>query len=396
MIMEGVEFILIKIIVKYMIGIIVCDNNSFLLPLRNNENLLSYWYMILNDICSKIIIIINEDYNKIVYDNLGDKPFTIYNDLGFIKNEDYDLALLTNVENIIDNINFNIIPKIKFGGLLYWNKIYGMCIFKKEIEDIILTNNIQSNLQLFIKENISGFIWNASNPNDYKNYLNFLTIPNRTYVKGTLIIVSLFIGNIDRNKINISLNCLMDLRRFYPDEIIIIVDNNSPNQEWKHLAKTLGMYIIKNTNELYRFEIGGYNLALKYFKANKYICIQHNIQFHSRIHQELDMNNADAYVFSTTRKLNCDNNGLMLINKYLNFLNMRNWNSEPLAIWNSFYCNDLMMEKIINSGLFDLVSNKKEISQAYERLIGTFLYRNLGYVKVIDKNTFHKNFFIQS
>lgn len=39
------------------------------------------------------------------------------------------------------------------------------------------------------------------------------------------------------------------------------------------------MYIIKNTSELYRYEIGAYNLALKYFKADKYICIQHNIQF---------------------------------------------------------------------------------------------------------------------
>jgi hypothetical protein len=47
-----------------MLGIIKCHNYSFLLPLKNNKSLLEYWVMILNNTCSKIIIIIDDCYKK--------------------------------------------------------------------------------------------------------------------------------------------------------------------------------------------------------------------------------------------------------------------------------------------------------------------------------------------
>ena len=47
-----------------MLGIIKCDNYSFLLPLKNNKSLLENWFMTLNKICSKIIIIIDDSYKK--------------------------------------------------------------------------------------------------------------------------------------------------------------------------------------------------------------------------------------------------------------------------------------------------------------------------------------------
>lgn len=381
-----------------MLGIIKCDNYSFLLPLKNCNCLLSYWYMILNDICSNIIIIIDEKYKKEVHEILGDNIKMIDN-IYLIKNEEYDICIYVNCENIIDNLNYEIIKKIKdkyLGGVLSWNNIEGIFFYKKEIENILINNDYQNNKDIFIKENIPGLLWNSNNFNDYKNYLTFLSIPNRTYIKGTLIIVALYIGNIEEEKINISLNCLINLRKNYPNEFIIIVDNNSYNKEWINLANMLSMYIIKNTSDLYRYEIGAYNLALKYFKADKYICIQHNINFHSKIYQELSIDEPDAYVFNTTTHLNMSNEGLNIINKYLNFLNMKDWNNEPLAIWNCFYCNDLMMDKIINSGLFDLFLNNKYISEVYERLLGTFLFRNLGNVKIIDNKNFDKIFFNQS
>jgi hypothetical protein len=381
-----------------MLGIIKCHNYSFLLPLKNNKSLLEYWVMILNNTCSKIIIIIDDCYKKNVYDILGEN-ISIINNINLIKNEEYDLCLYVNSNIIIDNINFNIIDNIKdnyHGAILSWNNIDGLYILKKDIEHILINNEIEENKHLFIKYNISGLLWDAKNINDYKNYISFLSIPNRTYVKGTLIIVSLYIGNVEQSKIDISLNCLINLRTNFQNEFIVIVDNNSYNQDWIKLANLLGMYIIKNTSELYRYEIGAYNLALKYFKADKYICIQHNFQFFSKIIQELNMDTPDAYVFKTTTILWMNDDGLKIINKYLNFINMTNWNNDPLAISNSFYCNDLMMEKIINSGIFDMISNKKEISQAYERILGAFFYRILNYVKVIDEKIFIKHLFDQN
>jgi hypothetical protein len=381
-----------------MLGIIKCNNYSFLLPLKNNKSLLEHWFIILNNICSKIIIIIDDCYKKNVYDFLGEN-ISIINNINLIKNEEYDLCIYVNCNIIIDIIHFNIIDNIKdnyYGGILSWNNIDGLYILKKNIEHILINNEFEENKHLFIKCNIYGLLWDANNINDYKNYISYLSIPNRTYIKGTLIIVSLYIGNIEQSKIDISLNCLINLRTYFQNEFIVIVDNNSYNQDWINLANLLGMYIIKNTSELYRYEIGAYNLALKYFKADKYICIQHNIQFFSKIIQELNMDTPDAYVFQTTTILWMNDDGLKIINKYLNFINMTNWNNDPLAIWNSFYCNDLMMEKIINSGLFDMISNKKEISQAYERILGVFFYRILNYVKVIDENIFIKHLFVQN
>jgi hypothetical protein len=87
-----------------MLGIIKCHNYSFLLPLKNNKSLLEYWVMILNNTCSKIIIIIDDCYKKNVYDILGEN-ISIINNINLIKNEEYDLCLYVNSNIIIDNQN---------------------------------------------------------------------------------------------------------------------------------------------------------------------------------------------------------------------------------------------------------------------------------------------------
>ena len=375
-----------------MIGIIECDNISFLYKLKNNKILLRYWYDKLKQICNKIIILIKEEYNG--YICLNEPDVFIINNKNLIKNEYYDLMLIVKGTNIIDRIDFYIIKDIN-NSIIYWNNIAGAWLIKKEDENIYINNEINKYEDKFIKKKICGLLWDANNLEDYNRYLNFLSVPERTYVNGTLIIVALYIGNIDREKINISINCLKDLRKYFEKEVIVIVDNNSYNKDWINVAISLNMYIMKNTSDIYRFEIGAYNLALKYFEADRYICIQHNIQFHKKLDYELSEDKPDAYVFSTTIKLNMDINGLNLINKYLSYLKMDNWNNDPLAIWNSFYCNNLMMNEIIKSGLLNVISNDKDISQAYERIIGLFIFRKMGYINVIDDTLFHKNFFIQ-
>lgn len=376
-----------------MIGVIECDNISFLYKLKNDEILLRYLYKKLKQICDKIIILIKEEYNRYIF--LNEVDVFIMNNKNLIKNEYYDLMLVVKGNNIIDRIDIDIIKNINDNGIIYWNNIAGAWLFKKEDENIYINNEINKYENKFVKKKICGLLWDANNLYDYNRYLNFLSIPKRTYINGTLIIVSLYIGNIEKEKIDISINCLKDLRKYFEKEVIVIVDNNSYNKDWINVAISLNMYIIKNTSDLYRFEIGAYNLALKFFEADRYLCIQHNIQFHKKLEYELSVDKPDAYLFKTTRDLCWDENGLNLINKYLNYLKMDNWNNEPLAIWNSFYCNNLMMKEIIDNGIFDVISNDKDISRAYERIIGLFIYRKMGYVKTIDYTVYHKNFFIQ-
>jgi hypothetical protein len=376
-----------------MIGIIECDNISFLYQLKNNKILLRYWYEKLKQICVKIFILIKDEYKGCIF--LNETDVFVINDKNVIKNEYYDLMLVVKGTNIIDRIDIDIIKNINNNGIVYWNKIAGAWIFKKENENIYINNEIDKYEKFFVKKEICGLLWDANNLEDYNKYLNFLSIPKRTYVNGTLIIVALYIGDIEKDKINTSINCLKDLRKYFEKEMIVIVDNNSYNNDWIDVAISLNMYIIKNTSDLYRFEIGAYNLALKYFEADRYICIQHNIQFHKKLDYELSEDRPDAYVFKTITYLDWSSYGLKLINKYLSYLKMDSWNNEPLAIWNSFYCNNLMMNEIIKSGLLNVISNDKDISQAYERIIGLFIFRKMGYINVINDTLFHKNFFIQ-
>jgi len=380
-----------------MLGIILCNNNKFLTPLINGNCLLIHWYNILSNKCSNVIII-TSNYNHLVIKTIMGENVNIFNNINIIKTINYNLAIIVNTDYIINNIDFNVIDKIKdnyFGAILNWNKIPYILIYKKEIENIILNNDFINNKHLFIEENNSELILNVNNNNDFNNYLISLNNSNKIYIKGTLIIVALYIGNIDQEKLNSSIQCLENLRKYYPDEYIIIVDNNSPNQLWIETANKLNMKIIKNTNEYYRFEAGAYNLALKYYKADRYLCIQHNINFNSRIPYELDYDKPDAYIFGNINMLCMNNDGLNIINRYLTFLNMGHWNGEYIAVYCCFYCNHLMMEKLLNIHLFDLVSNKKILSEVYERLIGTFLFRILNTAKFIDQSIFNKIFFNQ-
>ena len=385
-----------------MLGIIVCDDdNSFILKTKNNKTFLEHWYDILNTYCSKIIIIITEKYKNIINNILGEN-ITIISNIDIIKNEDYNLCIYVKVNIIMDNINFDIIDKINndiYGCILEYNDIIGIVLFKKNIEHLLINNvDLLINNEHLIKEKTLGLIWDCSDLNNYKNYLNFLTNHIRHYIKGTLIIVSLYLENNNQERINISINCLKDLRKHYQKETIVIVDNNSVNKDWIKIANELNMYIITNKSELFRYEIGAYNLALKYFKADKYLCIHHNMQFYSKINEELEIDKPDAGLFTnvieytnSTPDWNIKN-----MNKYLDFLNMDLFVSGPLAIWNCFYCNNLMMDELLKSGLLDLVANKKEISQAYERLFGLFFYRIKGdNLKIIDASSFKKINFLQ-
>ena len=138
-----------------MLGIILCENNNFLLSFNNGDCYLSYLYNFLNKICSKIIIITNPENIKFVKYVIND-DISIINDKKLIKNEDYNLAIVINVNSIIDNINFDIKDEYK-GSIISINNLDSIWIFKKEIEDIFINNDFSNHEHLFLRENIMRF-----------------------------------------------------------------------------------------------------------------------------------------------------------------------------------------------------------------------------------------------
>ena len=431
---------------------------KFILPLKDtNYSLLGYWCKLMIDKgCDKIIIgssttnkyfiehIINTqliDYKEIIIIKIIDNSSTMNETiLRMIENENYNLALMGMPDTHIDYISNNLIDNMinnneSIVGSYLWNirnsqkeKIglcniddkyiidiidknkecdyyygWGAMIFKKEFEkyinkaDLHLGYSMKLAINNSVKipyEIIKGQYWDCGTIGEYKEYMNFLNDNKPIYIKGLLIIVAVYIED-DEEKLKTLSNCISQFRKIYSNETIVIIDNNSKNIKWYDLAKSLNIYIIKNNSNLYRYEIGAYNLALKYFRADKYICIQGTIFLNESIKEELNDINADAYSFRKTNGLHWDDFGLKIINRYLNFVDMENWNNEPLVTWNCFYCNNLFMEELINTGLLDLKANNKNISFAYERILGTYFQRKLNYIKEINPNTYNKIFLNQ-
>lgn len=426
---------------------------KFILPLNNgNYSLLSCWCkLMIEKNCEYIIIgssihnksfiehIINTQLKNIksliiikIIDNSSTMNETILN---MINDENYELAIMGMPDTHIDYISDDLINKIinnneLIVGTYLWNirnsqkeKIglcdidenyvidiidknkdydynygWGSIIFKKDFEkfinkdDLHLGYSMKKALCNSIKipyEIMKGMYWDCGTIEEYKEYINFLNENKPIYIKGLIIIIAVYIED-DEYKYNILINHIKQFRNIYKNETIILVDNKSKNTKWYELAYSLNMYIIKNNSDLYRYEIGAYNLALKYFRADIYICMQSSIYIINKIQENLDDKIPDAYSFKNHIGLSWDDNGLNIINKYLNFMNMNNWNNEPLVLWNCFYCNNLFMNELINSGLFDLKCNNKNISCAYERIIGTYFQNKLGIVKEINNNTYKK------
>jgi len=432
---------------------------KFILPLKNkNLSLLSNWCILMIEKgCNKIIIgssvannsfiehIINTqlyDYKNLITIKIINNSSTMNETImNMVNNEEYDLAIMGMPDTHVDYISDNLINKILdnneliIGSYLwnirntqkekiglcniddnyiidiidkdkncYYNYGWGAIIFKKEfenyikIEDLHLGYSMKLALNNSIKipyEIINGQYWDCGTVSEYKEYLNFLEENKPVYIKGLIIIVAVYIEN-DKYKLNTLKSCIEQFRKIYKNETIIIVDNNSKNVEWYELATSLRMYIIKNNSNLYRYEIGAYNLALKYFRADKYICIQGTIFFNKKIAEELDDNKEDAIVFRKHHGCLCDKATLCIINKYLNFIDMTDWNNENLVLWNCFYCNKLFMDKMIEKGILDLICNNKNISCSYERILGTYFHRNLENIREVNQETFNKIFLYQS
>lgn len=433
---------------------------KFILPLKDQQcSLLTNWCKILVDKgCYKIIIgtslnnksfidhiiktQLNEIENKVFVKTIENSKTMNDTIKCMITNEEYDIGILGMPDTYVDDISTDLIEKINNNnkyivGCFLWNirdkqigKIgqckvnnelidsiidkdktckykygWGCIIFKPTFEKYIQNEDLHIgySMELAIKENIEipyqimrGNYWDCGTIDEYKEYLNFMTTKEPIFIKGgPLIIMAVYIGN-DESKYQILVKCLKQIRSIYKTETIVAVDNKSLNTSWYTVAKELDIYVLYNKSDLYRYEIGAYNLALQHFRADEYILIQGTIYMNNKISEKLQDDKQDVYAFGSIhdRHHHWDNTGLQIINKYLNFVNMNSWNRDPILLWNCLYCNNLFLESLLNKGIFDLICNSKNCSCAYERILGCYISRNIGngVIKTINSSTFVKHF----
>ena len=361
--------------------------------------------------------------------------------IGCLKDENYDIAIMGMPDTYVSSLSYNLIENINEEkineeninvGCYLWNirdtqigKIgqcnvddnfiidiidkdstcdynygWGAVVFKPDFEKYIykedlhigysMKNYIENN-KIIYKIMNDGLYFDCGTTIGYAEYLNYMEDIKPTYIKGTIIIIAVYINN-DLNNYNELVKCLTQLRNIYINNIIVAVDNGSLNNSWYDIAKTLNINILYNNSVLHRFEMGAYKMALQTFRADKYIFIQGTIFINNKIDLSLlDTNEEMAISFNVfLNNLSWNNDGLILINKLLNSINMNNWNNEPIILWNCFCCNNIFINNMLNSGLFDLPSNTKSHSCAFERILGCYFIKTLKDIKCIDQNSFKK------
>ena len=137
------------------------------------------------------------------------------------------------------------------------------------------------------------------------------------------------------------------------------------------------MKILYNFSDTHRYEMGAYKLALQHYRADNYILIQSSMYALKKIDILLKQHEPDvrpyALRYCTNNNICWSNDGKKLVNNILQKLNLRNWNNDPICLWNGFYCNNLFINELFKDGLFDIIINTKNISCAFERILGTYI-----------------------
>ena len=193
-------------------------------------------------------------------------------------------------------------------------------------------------------------------------------------INDTLISIVIFVSNKEDELILIS--CLNQLRKIYPNNKIIAVDNNSLVTEWINVSKELHIVVLTNNSNLYRYELGGYKLVLESYRANKYIFLAGT----TYIKKQLDLSILDN-IEPKVLPFMCwkgTSSGIILDEIAKQLLQLKlplyNQNITPLLMSNMFCCNDACIEHMFKYNVFNLQITKKIQSGATERVLGSYFY----------------------
>mgnify|MGYP001239901368 CR=1 FL=1 len=429
---------------------------KFMLPLKGTKGcLLTKWInMLLLNECNKIIIGASNktiEFIKLVveshFDNIKDKIFIklvgktkTMNEtvIKCLEDEIFNFVIMGMPDTVVDNISTKMIKNINIDvGVNLWNiretqlgkigqcKIddnyvidiidknkeceynygWGVVVFKQPFMKYMLKEDLHTgySMQRFLSDNnkityekLNGLYFDCGTIDGYKEYLNYMECITPVHIKGTLIILAVYINNTEKSYNNL-IKCLNQLRKIYPNNFIVAVENGSLNDKWHQVAKELNINILKNTSTIHKYEIGAYKCALQYFRADKYICVQGTIFLKKKIDlSPLNKQTPNALAFQTLNWLSWDNAGLQLINKLLNSIEMGPWDNNPFLIyWNCFCCNNAFMKDMLESGIFDLPSTTKNHSYSFERILGYYFSTKLNTINILDSGSYHKIFLNQ-
>lgn len=305
--------------------------------------------------------------------------------------------------NVDDNFIIDIIDK---DTSCNYNYGWGVVVFTPEFEKYIYIEDLHIgySMKRYIDNNKDKIIYQIMNDGmyfdcgttiGYTEYLTYMEDIKPIKIKGTIIIVAVYINN-DLKCYNELVKCLTQLRHIYCNNIIVAIDNGSLNNSWYDMANNLNINIIYNNSVLHRFEIGAYKLALQHFRADKYIFIQGTIFINNKLNLSLlDTTEEMAISFGIENNLVWDNNWLTFINKMLMSINMSCWNNDPVILWNCFCCNNIFINNMFDSGIFNLISNTKAHSCAFEIMLGCYFKKRLNNINCIDNSFFTKIFLSQ-
>ena len=420
----------------------------------NNLSIMTNWINILfENKCNKIIIgtsdinypfvnhIINTQTqhlsNIIIIKNIGITETMNETVLKCLENEIYDLSIMCMPDTYASRLSYDFIDSILNGdadvGVYLWNirntqlgKIgqcecdftnntiinivdkdincnykygWGVIIFKKSFENFILKEELHTgySMKQFILNNnkinfhiMDGMFFDCGTIQGYTEYLNYMVEQKPVYIKGTIIILSVYINN-DENNYDTLVKCLIQLRHIYKKHTIIAVDNDSLNNKWYEVAKECNIIILQNNSVLHRYEMGAYKFALQYFRADKYIFMQGTIYVYNKIDLSvLNIDKPNALAFLVYPGPAWGEAGINFINKLLEAIDYNKYLGEGLVACNSFCCNDLFLIDMLNDGLFDLPSNTKNHSCAFERVLGVYFTKKLGNIISLPSNYLKK------
>jgi len=430
---------------------------KFMLPLKDTKGcLLTRWIdlLLLND-CNKIIIGASDHTVEFIkqvvknhFDNIKDKIFIklvgktkTMNEtvIKCLENEKFNFVIMGMPDTVVENISTKMIQNTEIDvGVNLWNiretqlgkigqcKIddkyvidiidknkeceynygWGVVVFKQSFMKYMIKEDLHTGyaMQRFLSDNqkitydiLNGLYFDCGTVGGYKEYLNYRECITPVHIKGTLIIVAVYVNNTAMSY-NTLIGCLNQIRKIYPNKFIVAVDNGSLNDKWHQVAKELNIIILKNTSTIHKYEMGAYKCALQYFRADKYICVQGTLYLNKKIDlSSLNKQTPNAIAFNTLNRLEWSGTGLQLINKLLNSIEMGPWGCNPrLVLWCSFCCNNSFMKDMFESGIFDLPSHTKNHSCAFERILGYYFSTKLNTINILDSGSYHKIFMRQN